>query len=587
VDLIEAIHQGNKAAIQRLVANPDALNSTDLHGNTPLHYAVAQRDLALIERLVKQGAPITAGNLQGETAADWFHEYIVSFYCSEHLTNLEELLHQQIKEDDVQFLASGLKAGLSRALRFSRGETLLHWSVELQKPAIVKSILEGISNEDIKRLLHLANSRGLTPLSLAQQRCQPGTRMDQEILNYLRERQHTAASGMAASAIQIQPTSWFRLSFFTIEAQEIKALADSVTHPLTSAKFEQLNSLRLTIVKLAYKTAFKAFVHWSQLRFSILPLGEQPSVIKELLQQLFGGWSDQIQLNFEKKLRSSLDYLARLIQQQRVDQVIQFFDEKSPCSGCYCPDENKIFLNPAIEPNSMALVITLIHEVTHQVEQSYDFFRPVHSIKKQGFSMDLDSAYQLAATGKAEALTSEQRKRFEIQQLLEEGFSDAWQQNLYRWMALNSAETLAIAILALATVPVGAAEVISTSQRKSILKIHPWFLSGEAVSAPLSPPKPNPTAALCQPTPSKALRSPSQAMALPKGLKPVSPESDVSTCSRSSGERSPGCQLPHLPTLTNAMAALAQSGDSTLQATQPPQPVSSLPLISQQSAQPQ
>lgn len=72
VDLIEAIYQGDQAAIQRLAANPEALNSTDAQGNTPLHYVVAQRDLESIERLIKQGAPITAKNSQGETAADWF-----------------------------------------------------------------------------------------------------------------------------------------------------------------------------------------------------------------------------------------------------------------------------------------------------------------------------------------------------------------------------------------------------------------------------------------------------------------------------------------------------------------------------------
>jgi hypothetical protein len=575
VDLIEAIHQGNQAAIQRLAANPDALNSADPQGNTPLHYAVAERDLALIERLVKQGAPLTAENLQGETAADWFLVYINSIYNIDPASQLEEL-KQEIEKNNSRFVTDCLKAKVSRTLRFSRGETLLHIAVEAQQRAIIELLLEGVSYTAIERLLRVTNSRGLTPLTLAQQCCQPGSRVAQEILNYLQAKQCGASAGMAASDMQI-PRSLS--SFIVIEPQELKALADSLTHPRILADFERLNPLRLTIVKLAYNTALQASFHLLKLFVSIATIRKQQPSIEKLLQQLFGVWNAETKVHFVKKLYSVKDYLNQLIQQQQVDRVIQFSDKKSNVGGWCNRGEDKIFLNPTKTTSVVALVTTLIHEVTHHSDHSYDFFHPAYSVKAGEVSIDLDSAYQLAATGAAEKLTLEQRKRFEIRQLLEEGFSDGWQKNLYQWMALNSAETLAIAIVALATVPVGTAEVISKS-RKSILQIQPWFLSGEAVSAPLSHPKPNPTA-LCQPTPSKALRSPPLAVALLKGfLRPVSPESDVSTCSRSSGERSPGCQLPHLPTLTNAMAALAKPGDSTLQATQTPQPVSSLPLIS-------
>lgn len=571
MDLIEAIHQGDQAAIQRLAANPGALNRADAQGNTPLHYAVAQRDLELIERLIKQGAPIAAENLQGETATDWFQEFIVSIYNLEQPIDLKEL-REAIAENDVQFVADYLKGGVSRILRFSRGETLLHIAVAAQQKAIITLLLEGMSHDAIKWLLHLTNSRGLTPLALAQQRCQPGSRLSQEIVNLLQEKPPAAATGVAASAIQIPPP----LTLVTIEQQEIKALADSFRHPLTSADFEQLNSLRLTLVRLAYNTCLQAARYLLPLIPFDAAFREQQPIMRELLEHLFGVWDVSTQLNFQKKLHSIRGYLAHLIQRQQVDQVVQFSDKKANAEGWCNHDEGKIFLNPTRITGVVSLVTTLLHEVTHQVGHSYDFFAPDDSIKKQGFSIDLKSAYQLATRGVAEELTSEQRRLFEIRQRLELGnVSEAClQQNLSRWMALNSAETLAIAILALATVPAGSAEVI-TKSRKPILQIHRQFLSGEAITAPFRSPRPNP-AQILQYSPEKHPRLPAGPLeSLKKSLRPGSSGSH-STCSGSSGEGSSKNQQAFVESLKQKIVSerpsketVGQHGASTTATTSP------------------
>lgn len=571
MDVLEAIHQGDQAAIQRLAANPGALNRADAQGNTPLHYAVAQRDLELIERLIKQGAPIAAENLQGETATDWFQEFIVSIYNLEQPIDLKEL-REAIAENDVQFVADYLKGGVSRILRFSRGETLLHIAVAAQQKAIIALLLEGMNHEAIEWLLHLTNSRGLTPRALAQQHCQPNSRVAQEIVNLLQEKQRAAATEVAASALQIP----LPLTLMTIEQQEIKALAGSFRHPLTSADFEQLNPLRSTLVKLACNTALRACEHLSQLHLPTLPFRKQQSVVEKLLQLLFGVWNDKTLRNLEQKLCSVADYLNHLIQQQQVEQIIQFSDEISHYEGWNDSEKNKIFLNPTRITGVVSLVTTLLHEVTHQVDRSYDFFLPDYSIKKQGFSINLESAYRLAANGEAKKLTSEQRRLFEIRQRLELGnVSEAClQQNLSRWMALNSAETLAIAILALATVPAGSAEVLMKSW-KPILQIHRQFLSVEAVAAPFGSPRRSP-AQILQHSPEKHPRPPAGPLeSLKKSLRPGSSGSH-STCSGSSGERSSKNQQAFVESLKQKIVserpskeAVGQPGASTTSTTSP------------------
>lgn len=204
------------------------------------------------------------------------------------------------------------------------------------------------------------------------------------------------------------------------------------------------------MVKLAYNLCHKAHQHYLEL-FSPIVTSKKQLVIKDFLENLFGEWSDNTQRNFVKKLKSTMECLAHLIQQQQVEQFICFSDEEPTYRGWHEGGKNKIFLNPMIMTSVIDLLNTLIHEMTHLVSHSHDFFRPTYKHDEKGFFIYLRTTYRLAATGAAESLTQEQRKIFEIRQLLEEGFSDCWEKKLHRWMALNSAETLAQAILALAT----------------------------------------------------------------------------------------------------------------------------------------
>lgn len=467
-----ANEKGVKIVNQLLAANPELLNSTDAQGNTPLHYAVAQHNLASIKYWIQKGVDITAENHLGETAADWYQEYITSIRYISPINQIEEI-KQEIEENNIQFVTDCLKLRVPRILRFSKGETLLHYAVEAQQKAIIELILEGLSHEAIERLLYLKDFRGVTPLALAQQHGQTGSLVAQEILNYLEKQ-------LAATALQTPPScSLFPL--IRLEKQDIEALVDRFTDPIMSVDFESLNPRRSTMAKLAYNLCHQAHQHYLKLFSPTVSSKKQPPVIKALkalLEKLFGDWSDNTQLKFVKKLKSTMNYLAHLIQQRQVEQFIYFSDEEPTYSGWHDHENNKIFLNPTIKTNVPALLTTLIHEMTHLVDQSYDFFLPIYEISEEGFFIDVSKAARLAATGAADLLTPEYRKVFEIRQLLEEGFSEDSEKKLHRWMALNSAETLAQAILALATVPAGYAKLIG-SKRQPML----WIPSEKFLSA--------------------------------------------------------------------------------------------------------
>jgi hypothetical protein len=521
LDLIEVIHhQWDKKSIQVLAAKPGAINRADKYGNTPLHYAVASHDLEVIELLITQGASITAKNRLGETGADWFQEYITSAYSSKPPKVAE--LKQQIQKNNLQFVANYLKGGASPALRFSEGETLLHLAVKKYRKTLIELILEGRNNQEIRKLLHLEDRYGMNPINLVlwfnpQVHLTEGTEgigeeankrllelystsrlplycfhlqdlvegqngqtalvVGYEIHHYLQEKKEAAEQeNVELEELEALAECYIlrgrRWDLKSIAEQEMKALADSFAHSRTPADFEQLNPLRPALVKLAYNICTQAESNLaSMLPESLVgfPLVEPLQITAKLLLRLFGDWSRGTKWRFHKKLHSVTNYLAQLIQQQQADQIIHFSSERVHCINWHDSGNNRIFLNPMLITDEVDLVEALIREVTYQVNRSYAFFHPDSLIKKQAFSIDLNDAYQLASTGAAEAVRPEQRKLIEIRQLLEEGFSDRWQQNSYRWMALNGTETLAKATLALAALPRGAAQ-FKLGSRQTILQ---------------------------------------------------------------------------------------------------------------------
>jgi hypothetical protein len=478
--LLEAVHNGELKTVQsKLAKYPTLLNRADKpQGNTLLHYAVAQHDLTLIELLIDWGAESSTKNQQGESAATWYEELVASRYHLEKVID-SIALRQLIKKNEVQLIAEWLDKGLSVALRFSRGETLLHWAVELQQPAVVQLILKRISKEYFDRLLNLKNSRGDTPLALAWQFYQHETPAAQEIFTILQKKQRATAAGESTSMIQPLLVAWPP----TVDKKLLKktdALSKRLKKSITSADFRSLNPLREVICQLAYMTCFRALNQLSELINQPAPLSigtnapPKQALLQSLLHNLFGNWSANTQVEVQKKLESIVNYLTNLMKQQQIEQVIHFSNQKSQAKGWNSVSENKIYLNPTVKTNLIGLVATLINEAAHIAHQSYDFATLAYSIDSQWYTISFNQACQLASTGVDVSLTPEQTKLFQLWQLLQPGDPPKGPKKLNHWMALNSTHTQILAILLLATLPEGYATV---DEKQQILLIQPQFLS--------------------------------------------------------------------------------------------------------------
>lgn len=505
--LLEAVHHGDLKAVEStLTKYPALLNRTDAQGNTPLHYAVAQHDLELIEFLIQQGAEVTTKNQQGETAGDWYKELLAGMCTFKKLFDSTVML-QLVEKNNVQIITDYLKSGAARSLRFSRGSTLLHLAVELQRSTIVKVILSDLTPEKIKRLLVLKNSQGVTPLDLKIDRLlelknsqgvmpldrapqnleASATTVAQEIFTILQGEQRTTAPGESVPMSQPLPTEWPFLIDKTFN-NRVNKLSNKLKNPILVADFEQLNPLREVICQLAYITCRQALARLSKLK-------RQDPVEKNLLHNLFGGWGENTQLEFQKKLQAIVGYLANIIQQQQVNQMINFSNEISDESGWHFRGKNIIYLNPTAKKNNLvSLVVTLIHEATHMVNQSYDFVTIANDVDSKGYTVDLSQAYQLASKGADEKLTPEHGKLFELRQRLQEDVSPDWQQQLNHWMALNNADTQTLAILLLATLPEKYAK-FDRKQQTLLIKeqfLSEAYLNKHPTPLPLTAPSPPP-----------------------------------------------------------------------------------------------
>lgn len=470
MNFLDAIHQGDLTAVRKqLAGRPELLNRADAQGNTPLHYAVASHHLALIEYLIFQGADVSVKNQQGETAAQWYEEIIVSLHSFRQLISSKEL-RLVIEVNDVQFMKDEvIVKSHSCGLRFAHGKTMLHCAVELQKPAIVQLILEGIPQENINRLLNLQDSRGRTPIALAEQFYHYGTPTAREIFHSLQEKQQATIPEEINSSGEPLPLGEWPLAMNQEFMNRIKQLSARLKQPITPADFESLNPMREVICQLAYVTCRQALTR-------LLTPERQDLSEKTLLHSLFGSWCGHIRLEFQKKLQTVADYLAELIQQKKVDEVIYFSDEEICSRGWIDVSENKIYLNPTQKyaKNTIYLVTTLIHEITHKVVKSYDFAVMGCFIDSQGYSIDLDISFQLASTGLDEKSTPVHVQLFELRQLLQEGASPDWREHLNHWMALNNADTQTLAILVLAALPEGHAKY---QRKQNTLLIKKHFLS--------------------------------------------------------------------------------------------------------------
>jgi uncharacterized protein len=137
--LIDAVKTGNTVTATALLAKRANVNAAEPDGTTPLHWAVRNDDVALVDRLIRAGANVKAANRYGITP--------IVLACENGSAAVLERL---------------LKAGISANATMPLGETALHTCARTGKPDAVKVLLANGASVDAGE-----SWRGQTPLMWA------------------------------------------------------------------------------------------------------------------------------------------------------------------------------------------------------------------------------------------------------------------------------------------------------------------------------------------------------------------------------------------------------------------------------------
>jgi ankyrin repeat protein len=155
--LVNAVKAGNRAAALRILQQKVDVNAGEPNGTTPLHYAVYQEDLDLVDRLLKAGAKPSVVNDFGSTpmseAAEVGNAAIIKLLLKagadvnsrnrEGQTALMAVARTG-RVDAAQLL---LDAGADiNATEQWGGQSALMWAASQKQPAMVKLLIEHGAN---------------------------------------------------------------------------------------------------------------------------------------------------------------------------------------------------------------------------------------------------------------------------------------------------------------------------------------------------------------------------------------------------------------------------------------------------------
>lgn len=399
-----------------------SLSGNEASENTKLHLAIANRQFESINNIVAL-APniITIKNKQGETAADWFLEYLHQFFHFED-PEVIKLLPEEIHSGNVKLVEDYLENNGSLKLRFSEGNTLLHLAIEYNQLKIVKLVLNHISPQLMNSLLAMENFHGVNPKELSNKLNNP------EMINLLQD----------LSSISTQP------GITTVSSE-------SLVPPISKHSFKNIEKSTdlLTdlccasywILKQALETTNKSMV--------------TPSIEQNLLAKLFSLTdikNNTIQL--QKNIQEAYKFFKKLIQEKSVYQKIKINTEMTTL-GIANKNNDLIYINPLKCKNDIAgLISTLIHESSHIIHSSYDF-NYCKSYEKNPWKINFSDCEQLLKDNDSVTnLTSEKLALLKIQHLLE-----GKKLSFNNWLAHHNADTFTVAVLGLAAFGWNCAEV--------------------------------------------------------------------------------------------------------------------------------
>ncbi|XAV88741.1 MAG: ankyrin repeat domain-containing protein [Candidatus Symbiodolus clandestinus] len=393
----------------------------NLAQNTELHQAVANRQFELINTIVEaQPHLISIRNKQGETAADWFLEYLNNFFHFKD-PDVIKLLPEKIRAGNIELVEDYLKNNGSVKLRFPEGNTLLHLAIEHNQIEIVRLIRKHISPQLMSSLLDMDNFHGATPKELSIKLKNP------EMIKLLQD----------LSFISIQPS---------IKTTSSERLVPSISKNLfinieeSTDLLTDLCCASYWILKQSLETLNKSLV---------------TSSIEQLLTKLFSVnniKNDIIQL--EKNTQEVHTFFKQIIQEDRVHEKIILSTEK-PYVGWTNKKLHLIYINLLKGKEDIAhLILTLIHEASHLIHSSYDI-KYCERFENNNWIINFSDCKQLLEKNDTIInLTPERIQLLKIQYLLEGKKS-----SFNNWLAHHNADTFAVAVLGLAAFGWNCAEV--------------------------------------------------------------------------------------------------------------------------------
>ncbi len=151
--LMEAVRNGDRAAVRALLKEPVEVNATEADGATALHWAAHRDDLELAGLLIRSGADANAANDHGVTpltlaSANGSAAMVERLLAAGGNPNAATAVGEPV-------LMTAARAGSVRAVRAliarganvnakepTRGQTALMWAVALRHPEVARALIE-------------------------------------------------------------------------------------------------------------------------------------------------------------------------------------------------------------------------------------------------------------------------------------------------------------------------------------------------------------------------------------------------------------------------------------------------------------
>ncbi len=172
--LVEAIRNGDKAAIRSLLDQQADVNATQPDGATALAWAAQRDDVETVELLLQAGADVNAANEYGTTPL-WIACTNANAGMVEKLLLAGANPNAALQTGETPLMAAATRGSLDvvnsllahrvdvNAKENRGGQTALMWAAAEKKPAVVRALLEGGAD------VHARSNGGFTALLFTAQ----------------------------------------------------------------------------------------------------------------------------------------------------------------------------------------------------------------------------------------------------------------------------------------------------------------------------------------------------------------------------------------------------------------------------------